>query len=65
MNESEIAKEQAAVAAPQRRILIIDDNPDIHRDYRKILVDSEQRVSLPAVNAFFWAGCAGRKAGRT
>ena len=53
MNESEIANEKAALAATKKRILIIDDNPDIHQDYRKILVDSEQRVALPAVDAFF------------
>lgn len=53
MNESETANEQAVVAATKKRILIIDDNPDIHHDYRKILVDSEQRVALPAVDAFF------------
>jgi two-component system, NtrC family, sensor kinase len=38
-------------ATPRRRILIIDDNPSIHQDFKKILTVGESAVSLDALEA--------------
>jgi signal transduction histidine kinase len=38
-------------ASPRRRILIIDDNPSIHQDFRKILTGAERSPSLDALEA--------------
>jgi signal transduction histidine kinase len=38
-------------ASPRRRILIIDDNPSIHQDFRKILTAGDSAVSLDALEA--------------
>ncbi len=38
-------------ASPRRRILIIDDNPSIHQDFRKILLAGESSISLDALEA--------------
>lgn len=38
-------------ASPRRRILIIDDNPSIHQDFRKILSAGESSNSLDALEA--------------
>lgn len=36
-----------------RRILVIDDNPDIHKDYRKILESRQEDTDFEALDAFF------------
>lgn len=41
------------ITSQKTRILVIDDNPEIHEDYRKILEsDPSQEIELDAVDAF-------------
>ena len=45
---------QRVTANSNRRILVIDDNPDIHDDYRKILVGAGENQDLTDAEAIFF-----------
>jgi signal transduction histidine kinase len=50
-------------ALPHRRILIIDDNPSIHQDFRKILSAAESSSSLDALETAIFGAPQGRAGG--
>jgi len=50
-------------ASPRRRILIIDDNPSIHQDFRKILSAAEGTTSLDSLETAIFGSPQARTGG--
>jgi two-component system NtrC family sensor kinase len=50
-------------ASPQRRILIIDDNPSIHQDFQKILSTATSSTSLDALETMLFGAPQARSGG--
>jgi len=50
-------------ASPRRRILIIDDNPSIHQDFRKILSAAEGTTSLDSLETAIFGSPQSRTGG--
>jgi two-component system NtrC family sensor kinase len=53
----------SATASPRRRILIIDDNPSIHQDFRKILSAVEGSTSLDSLETAIFGAPQSRAGG--
>ncbi len=52
-------------AAPNRRILLVDDYPAIHADFRKILAAPDGAGELDAMEASLFGGDGGHATRRT